>query len=107
MSNMELTKEVDQRLSESRALIREALSMAYGSYIEQEAKKLDQWRDQSWWQLVQHAGHEIKELQRSGGSRTKQLHNALDLCSLGAILASKILIEENKNENSGRTLPRS
>ena len=95
MSNMELSKEIDVRLSESRAIIREAMAMSYGSYVEQEAKKFDQWRDQSWWQLVQHAKHEIDELQRSGGFKTKQLHNALDLCSLGAILASKILIEES------------
>jgi len=94
MSNMELTKKVDERLSESRAIIRESMAMAYGSYVEQEAKKFDQWRDQTWWQLVQHTRHEIEELQRSGGFKTKQLHNALDLCSLGAIMASKIILEE-------------
>lgn len=32
MSKMELTKEIDERLSESRAIIRETMSMAYGSY---------------------------------------------------------------------------
>ena len=95
MSNIELTKEVDKRLSESRTIIREVMSMAYGSYIEQEAKKYDQWRDQTWWDLLQHTKHEIEELQRSGGYKTKQLHNALDLCSLGAIMGAKILLDES------------
>ena len=97
MSKMELNKETDKSLSESRGVIRQAMDIAFGSYVEQEAKKYDQWRTQTWWQLVRHLRHEVDELDRSK-TRTAQLHNAIDACSLGAILISKILLEERENE---------
>jgi hypothetical protein len=66
------------------------MMMALGSYTEQEAKKLDEWRDQTWGQLYGHTKHEILELGRSD-SLTKQLHNAIDLCGLGGMLIIKVL----------------
>ena len=95
MSGMEITKEGDKRMSESRSILYQAHSLAMGSYIEQEATKQDQWREQSWWQLMQHLKHEIRELERSK-SRIVQLHNAIDACSLSAILMGKLVVEERK-----------
>jgi hypothetical protein len=94
MSSIDITKEQDLRQSESRAIIRKAMDMAMGCYIEQESSKFDQWRDQTKWQLTQHLRHEISEIERSK-TLTAQLHNALDACSLGAILAAKIMEEED------------
>ncbi len=48
MSKMDLTEEQDDRMSESRTRIIRAFHVALGSYIEQEAKKLDQWRDETY-----------------------------------------------------------
>ena len=81
MSGMEMTKEQDERMVESRRLLQKAWNIAYGSYIEQEAKKLDQWRDQSVWQLTRHLRHELDEIERSK-TKTIQLHNCMDACML-------------------------
>jgi len=97
MSGMELTREIDERMSQSRSVLYRAHSLAMGSYIEQEAKKIDQWRDQTWWTLLQHLKHEIRELEDSKDI-TIQLHNAIDACSLSAILIGKLLIKEEDVE---------
>jgi len=93
MSGMKLTRAMDERMSESRSVLYRAHSLAMGSYIEQEAGKIDQWRDQSWWTLLQHLKHEIRELEGSKDI-TIQLHNAIDACSLSAILIGKLLVKE-------------
>lgn len=66
-----------------------AMMVAFGSYVEQEGKKGDQWRDESYTDLYKHLDHEIEELKRSEG-RTVRLHNAIDACCLSAMLAVKI-----------------
>jgi len=95
MSAIEITKEQDKRLSESRQLIHDAHMISYGSYIEQEASKFDTWRDQTYWQLVQHLRHEVDELERSK-TRVAQLHNAIDACSLASIIIGRHMLEERK-----------
>lgn len=50
------------RVDTSRELVRRALDMAYGSYVEQEGKKADQWFDQSIGQLGDHIRHEVEEI---------------------------------------------
>jgi len=76
------------RIDESREMIRQALDMAYGSYIEQEGKKTDQWRDQTIGQLGDHIRHEIEEIM--GNIRRGEigflLHNTMDVIELGAML---------------------
>lgn len=69
--------------------LRYAMHIALGSYIEQEAKKEDQWRDESFTDLYKHLLHEIDEIRRSKG-KTIRLHNAIDACGLCAMLAIKI-----------------
>lgn len=80
------------RLDESREMIRKALDMAYGSYIEQEGKKGDIWRDQSIGQLGDHIRHEINEEVMSNirtGDFGFLLHNAMDVIELAAMLLAK------------------
>ncbi len=90
MSKMDLTEEQDDRMSESRTRIIRAFHVALGSYIEQEAKKLDQWRDETYGQLYGHLKHEIGEIGRSK-RRTIQIHNCIDSIMLSCILLDKIL----------------
>lgn len=79
------------RVDDSREKIRKALDMAYGSYVEQEGKKADQWRDESIGQLGDHIRHEVDEIM--GNIRRGELgylaHNAMDVIELGAILLAK------------------
>lgn len=63
-----------------------AVMVAYGGYTEQEGKKGDQFRDQSYMDLYKHLSHEIVEIKRSVGT-TVRLHNAMDACGLFAMLA--------------------
>ena len=79
------------RVDESREMIRQALDCAYGSYIEQEGGKSDQWRDQSIGQLGNHIRHEIEEVMANirRGEGGFLLHNAMDVIELGAILYAK------------------
>ena len=79
------------RVDESRKLVEHALQMAFGSYVEQEGKKADIWRDQSIGQLVDHIDHEIDEV-KANLRRSEigyLLHNAMDVIELGAILLAK------------------
>ena len=79
------------RVDESRDMIRDALNMAFGSYVEQEGKKGAQWRDQSIGQLGDHIRHEVDEVM--GNIRRGEigflLHNAMDVIELGAMLLAK------------------
>lgn len=84
-------------MTESRNLVREAMSMAFGCYVEQEATKGDSWRDQDPWQLISHASHEVEELRRSD-SPTLLVHNGMDLCNLGAMMVAKELAARRKAE---------
>ena len=93
------------RIDESREQIRQALDCAYGSYVEQEGKKNDQWRDQNIGQLGDHIRHEIDECM--GNIRRSEfgylLHNAMDVMELGAMLytkAQELLIKEIEKETS-------
>ena len=67
----------------------EAMILALGAYIEQEAKKKDQWRDESFTQLYKHLKDEIAEIGRSK-QLTIQLHNCMDACALAAMLILKL-----------------
>lgn len=67
-----------------------AFNMSLGAYIEQEAKKKDQWRDETFDMLYKHIRHELEEIDRSN-TQTKLLHNLMDLNSLAVILYAKFL----------------
>jgi len=95
----------EARMAQSRAMIREALDLAFGSYIEQEATKDDEWRDKTWWQAVKHLSHEIKEIERSK-SNTIKLHNLLDAIMLSAHLVSRILEEERAQYAANQSHPK-
>ncbi|MDP2660671.1 MAG: hypothetical protein Q8R28_08075 [Dehalococcoidia bacterium] len=72
------------RVDESRALVWDALQMAFGSYVEQEGKKADTWRDQSLGQLGDHIRHEVDEVM-SNLRRSEigfLMHNAMDVIEL-------------------------
>jgi len=84
---------MSMRLSDSRKKLKEAFFFAFGAYVEQEAKKLDQWRDQSFGQLYSHLKHELEEIKRSD-SKTKQLHNCMDAVMLSTILLAKVMEQE-------------
>lgn len=79
------------RIDESRKRIWDALVMAYGSYVEQEGKKADQWVDQSIGQLGNHIRHEVEEVMANihRGEIGFLVHNAMDVIELGAILLAK------------------
>ncbi len=76
------------RVDDSRARIKAALDMAYGSYTEQEGKKGDQWRDQTIGQLGAHIRHEADEIMANikRGEIGYLVHNAMDIIELGAII---------------------
>ena len=82
------------RLDESRARLHKAFLVALGSYTEQEATKLDLWRDCSLGQLYDHLKHEVDEEIR-GNLRRSELsylvHNAMDAVTLSAMLLDRAL----------------
>lgn len=82
------------RTDESRAQLEKAFYFALGSYAEQEAKKDDQWRDQSIGQLYAHLYHELGEI-RTNLKRNDRLtflvHNCVDAVSLSTILLAKVM----------------
>lgn len=90
MSHMKITKDEDKRMMESRYKLINAWYLSLGSYIEQEAKKQDQWRDKTYGELYAHLKHEIAEIQRSK-EKTIQLHNCMDACILSAIMVAKLI----------------
>ena len=79
------------RIDESREMVRKAFDMSYGSYVEQEGKKGDQWRDQILGQLAGHLQHEVEEVM--GNIRRGEIgfliHNGMDITELGAIIVAK------------------
>ena len=79
------------RIDKSREMIRKALDAAYGSYIEQEGKKNDQWRDQNIGPLGDHLKHEIEEVMTNlrTGDFGYLLHNTMDAMELAAMLYAK------------------
>ena len=90
------------RIDKSRELIRQALDMAYGSYIEQEGKKGDIWRDQSIGQLGDHIRHEINdEIMKNlrTGDFGYLIHNVMDIIELAAMMLAKAneLIKKKSN----------
>jgi len=80
----------NNRIIESRNKISNAFSIALGSYIEQEAKKEDSWRDLPFSNVYSHLLHEVEEIKRSK-DKTILLHNLIDLCALSAILIAKLM----------------
>jgi len=95
MSHMKITEQEDKRLNKSREALLNAMLVSLGSYIEQEAKKKDDWQNRTFGEIYAHLKHEIVEIGRSK-TKTQQLHNAMDACSLSAMLVAKLLMEENK-----------
>lgn len=91
MSDDKVTKQQDKRLAESRRLIRQAMDMSYGCYVEQEATKADTWRDQTFWQLAKHLAHECEEIERSVGNKTLLVHNGMDCVALSLMILAKAL----------------
>ena len=90
---MKVTREEDDRMMDSRRKLFSVMMMALGSYVEQEAKKKDEWRDKSWGECYAHLKHEVIEIGRSK-TKTAQLHNCLDAINLAAIMAAKIIFEK-------------
>lgn len=80
-------------MSESRRRLMRVFYVALGSYIEQESKKLDQWRDELFGQNYGHLSHEVKEIGESK-SRTTQIHNCSDSAMLSLIMLDKVLEED-------------
>jgi len=94
-----MSSEEDKRMTESRQKIWDAMMLSLGSYIEQEAKKKDDWREKTIGEIYAHLKHEIMEIGRSK-SKTVQLHNAMDACSLSAILVAKLMEAEVSKEKA-------
>ena len=90
-----------RRMDESRARVSQAMFFALGGYMEQEATKEDQWRDQSIGQLYAHLKHELEEIQSNlrQSDMTWLVHNASDAAGLSAIFLAKVL------EAAGIVLP--
>jgi hypothetical protein len=99
MSRMRISKEEDERMSDSRRRLIRAFNVAFGSYIEQEAKKGDSWRDETWGELYGHLKHEIGEIGRSK-ARTIQIHNCMDALILACFLLDRVL-ESDEDPNQG------
>lgn len=84
------------RRDESRALLDKVWYLALGSYTEQESKKLDQWRDETFQNIFAHWSHEVEEIRtnlKRGDPMTHLVHNGMDMVSLSAILLVRIMQE--------------
>jgi len=96
-------KEARQDLS--RAKLVRAFYFALGSYVEQEAKKGDSWRDQSVGQLYAHLAHEIEEIRRNlrppKNHLSFLLHNCLDAVMLSTMLLCKVMDLSGLQEEEG------
>jgi len=86
-------------MDESRARLLNAFHFALGTYMEQEAKKGDQWRDQSIGQLYAHLDHEVEEIQTNvrKGQLRFLIHNAADAAGLSLMLLSRALEEGERS----------
>lgn len=89
-----------ERIDKSRERMMKTFFFAMGSYVEQEAKKEDTWRDESYRKLYLHAKHEFQEIERSK-SLTKQIHNCVDLVLLANILLAHLLEKNGMFEENG------
>lgn len=84
----------ETRTDKSRAKLVNAFYYALGGYAEQEAKKDDQWRDQSIGQLYAHLAHELEEVRinlKRNDRLTFLLHNCVDMVGLSTILLSTVM----------------
>ena len=82
------------RLDESRTKLWQAMLFALGSYMDQEGKKDDGWRDVDLGQLYNHLRHEVDEEIRGNlkrGELSYLLHNAVDAVSLSAMLLARVM----------------
>lgn len=79
------------RIEESRRVIRRMLEMAYDTYLAEEKRLGDSWRERSWDDIFNHLMEEIDEIIKTRG-RDERFHDCLDACSLAAILAAKLVI---------------
>jgi hypothetical protein len=86
------------REDESRNLLIAAFWFALGTYVEQEAKKNDQWRDQNVGQLYAHLAHEVDEIKTNiqRGQGRYLIHNAADAVGLSLMLLAKALEQGSK-----------
>lgn len=92
------------RTDESRTKLVNAFYFALGSYMEQEAKKDDTWRDQNIGQLYAHLHHELEEIRtnlKRNDRLTFLLHNCVDAVSLATILLAHVMdiAELQREEN--------
>jgi hypothetical protein len=87
-------------MDESRELIRQALDMAFGSYVEQEGKKADSWRDTTIGDIYGHLKHELEEVNGNlaRGELGFLVHNAMDVIELGAILLALANIKNKERK---------
>ena len=87
---------MSRRWIESRRKLVNAFFMALGSYIEQEAKKGDEWREQSIGQIYAHLSHEVEEIRRNlkRGERELLIHNCIDAVMLATMLLAKVAEQE-------------
>jgi hypothetical protein len=85
------------RLTESQELLRSVMSESLGIYMAKEPKNEDQWREQEYWQILDHLKHEIEEIQRSQ-TLDRKYHNALDCIGQASILAAhlRLRMEDKK-----------
>ena len=82
------------RVDDSRERLVRAFYFALGAYTEQEATKLDEWREASLGQLYAHLLHEVKEEIRGNIKRselTYLVHNAVDAVALSTILLARVM----------------
>lgn len=81
------------RMDESREKLVRAFFFSLGSYMEQEAKKQDSWRDQSIGELYAHLSHEMQEIRRNltKNELSYLLHNASDAVALATILLATVM----------------
>ena len=90
------------RIDESRALMMAAASFALGVYVEQEAKKVDSWRDIDLGNLYEHLRHEILDEIRPNikrGEMTYLIHNAADAAALSLMILARAI---ELNEKASR-----
>ena len=81
------------RMDKSRQQLILAFYFSLGSYMEQEAKKTDTWRDQSIGQLYAHLSHELEEVRKNlkESQLSYLLHNCTDMVNLSTILLAKVM----------------
>lgn len=82
------------RLDESRAMLLAAAGFTLGIVTEQEASKLDGWRDVELGRLFDHLRHEVNDEIRGNITRnelTYLIHNAADAAALSLMILARAL----------------